>query len=352
MPNENSRTEAVDSPLELIWNWSYAIDQLKLEDLYKKAKLEQWNADVQLDWTQPVDPAGKILDEERSPFRSMKFFQRLSQSQRDAFNAHNSAHILSQILHGEQGALMVAGELVAAVPDYEAKLYAASQAMDEARHVEVFERYIRKLDRVYPITKPLRAILMMIFETKHWQSKTVGMQVILEGLALGTFINVRAATSCSLLRDLMTYVTKDEARHVAFGNLYLTEKIRDMHPDDRAEVEDFALDMTKRFVAIRRGPDGMQGFDQVLIDSDIDPADFLGSLRQEVAEGFRFQNTPGGVHSFRSLIMPGIMRAGLVSDRVRPEYEAAQIRLFDDVTLLEELEDRGSIGQEQSTTTA
>lgn len=345
MKNDGAgKTESLDSPLELIWNWSYEIGQLKLEDLYKKAKREQWNADVQLDWEQPVDPAGKILDEQRSPFRSMKFFQRLSRTQRDAFNAHNSAHILSQILHGEQGALMVAGELVAAVPDYEAKLYAASQAMDEARHVEVFERYIRKLDSVYPITKPLRSILTMILEAKHWQSKTVGMQVILEGLALGTFVNVRAATSCDLLRDLMTYVTRDEARHVAFGNLYLTEKIRDMHPDDRAEVEDFALDMTRRFVAMRRGPEGMQGFDQVLIDSDIDPDDFLANLRQEAAEGFRFQGAPGSVHSFRSLIMPGIVRAGLVSDRVRPEYEAAQIKLFDDVSLLEELEDRGAIG--------
>jgi hypothetical protein len=341
---DTAAIESLDSPLELVWNWSYEIDQLKLDDLYKKAKREQWNADAQLDWSQPVDPAGKILDEQRSPFRSMKFFQALSQTQRDAFNAHNSAHLLSQILHGEQGALMVAGELIAAVPDYEAKLYAASQAMDEARHVEVFERYIRKLDRVYPITRPLRSILTMILETKHWQSKTVGMQVILEGLALGTFVNVRAATSCNLLRDLMTYVTKDEARHVAFGNLYLTEKIRDMHPDDRAEVEDFALDMTKRFIAIRRGPDGMQGFDQVLIDSGIDPVDFVTHLRQEAAEGFRFESAPGSVHSFRGLIMPGIIRAGLVSDRVRPEYEAAQIKLFDDVSLLEELEDRGGIG--------
>jgi hypothetical protein len=336
-------TEMLESPLELIWNWSYEIGQMKLEDLYKKAKTEQWNADSKLDWSKEVDPAGRILDEERSPLHRMKFFQRLSQKQRQAFNAHNSAHILSQILHGEQGALMVAGELVAAVPDYEAKLYAASQAMDEARHVEVFERYIRKLDRVYPITKPLRTLLTLILEAKHWQSKTVGMQVILEGLALGTFVNVRAATSCDLLRDLMTYVTKDEARHVAFGNMYLTEKIRDMHPDDRAEVEDFALDMTRRFVNMRRGMEGMQGFDQVLIDSDIDPNDFIAALRQEVAEGFRMEGAPGSVHSFRSLIMPGIVRAGLVSDRVRPEYEAAQIKLFDDVSLLEELEDRGGI---------
>src|SRR4029434_1382926 len=152
------------------------------------------NADVEIDWSQPVDPAGKILDAERMAFLKLEFFRKFSRSQMDAFNAHYSAWILSQLLHGEQGALMVAGELVAAVPDHDAKLYAASQAMDEARHVEVFTRYIRKLDKIYPVQPTLRSILEDIMRSPYWQAKTVGMQVILEGLALGTFINVRAAT--------------------------------------------------------------------------------------------------------------------------------------------------------------
>src|SRR5688500_10302990 len=124
--------EAMPSPLEVIWDWSYAIETEKLEELYKKAKRDQWNADVEIDWSQPVDPAGKIPDAERMAFLKLRFFEKFSRSQMDAFNAHYSAWILSQLLHGEQGALMVAGELIAAVPDHEAKLYAASQAMDEA----------------------------------------------------------------------------------------------------------------------------------------------------------------------------------------------------------------------------
>jgi hypothetical protein len=335
--------EAMDSPLELIWDWAYEIEQTRLEDLYIKAKKLQWNADVDIDWDQPVDPAGKILDRERMAVMQMKFFKKLDKSQVDEFNAHNSAWILSQLLHGEQGALMVAGELVAAVPDYEAKLYVASQAMDEARHVEVFARYIRKLDKIYPVQPVLKEILTAIMETPHWQAKTVGMQVILEGLALGTFINVRAATGCNLLRDLLGYVTKDEARHVAFGNMYLTERICDMHPDDRAEVEDFALEATRKVVAMRRGMEGFAGFDQVLRDSGIDPGDFIVALREEVAEGLSFRNMPGGVHTFKGLIMPGIVRAGLVSDRVREGYEQANIRVFDDLSLLQELEDTGGV---------
>src|SRR5258706_9788945 len=176
-----THTDVLPSPLDVIWDWSYAIEQERLDELYKKAKRDQWNADVEIDWSLAVDPAGKILDPERMAFLQLGYFKKFSKSQMDAFNAHYSAWILSNLLHGEQGALMVAGELVAAVPDYEAKLYAASQAMDEARHVEVFSRYIRKLDKIYPVQPTLKAILFEIMSTPHWQAKLVGMQVILEG---------------------------------------------------------------------------------------------------------------------------------------------------------------------------
>ena len=225
--------DKMHSPIDAIWDWSYAIGQNRLHELYVKAKRDQWNADVALDWDTPVDPGGKILDAERMAFLQLAFFKRLDARTRETFNAHYSAWILSQLLHGEQGALMVAGELVAAVPHYEAKLYVASQAMDEARHVEVFGRYIRKLDKIYPVQPVLKSLLFDIMQTPHWQAKMVGMQVILEGLALGTFLNVKAATGCALLRSLLTYVTKDEARHVAFGSLYLTTEIARMHGDDR-----------------------------------------------------------------------------------------------------------------------
>jgi hypothetical protein len=335
--------EKMHSPIDAVWDWSYEVEQQRLEDLYTKAKRDQWNADVAIDWSQAIDPGGKILDAERMAFLKLAFFQRLGPSLLERFNAHYSAWILSQLLHGEQGALMVAGELVAAVPDYEAKLYVGSQAMDEARHVEVFARYIRALDKIYPAQPTLRGILRDILETPHWQAKMVGMQVILEGLALGTFLNVRAATGCNLLRSLLGYVARDEARHVAFGNIYLTSAIASMHPDDRAAVEDFACEATKKTVAMRRGMEGMAGFDQVLVDTDLDPDDFLKSLQAEVAAGFKLSATPGSVHTLKSLIMPGIVRAGLVSDRVRPRYESAGIKLFADTRILEEFEDSGEI---------
>jgi hypothetical protein len=336
-------TEKMHSPIDVIWDWSYEIGQKRLAELYAKAKRDQWNADVALDWSLPVDPGGRILDPERMAFLQLAFFKRLDARQVETFNAHYSAWILSQLLHGEQGALMVAGELVAAVPDYDAKLYVASQAMDEARHVEVFGRYIRKLDKIYPAQPLLAGMLRDLMVTPHWQAKMVGMQVILEGLALGTFLNVKAATGCALLRSLLTYVTKDEARHVAFGSIYLTTEIARMHADDRAAVEDFACDATKKMVSMRRGMEGMAGFDDVLVESGIDPTEFIAAVREEVAAGFQLSATPGNVHTVRSLIMPGIVRAGLVSDRIRPRYEEAGIKLFADTRVLEEFEDSGEV---------
>ena len=336
-------TETTPSPLTATWEWTNEVEPKKLAELYAKAKRDQWNADVALDWATPVDPGGRILDGERMAFLKLAFFAKLGKTQLETFNAHYSAWILSQLLHGEQGALMVAGELVACAPDYEAKLYVGSQAMDEARHVEVFARYIRRLDKIYPPQPTLKSILVDIMGAPHWQSKMVGMQVILEGLALGTFINVRAATGCALLRSLLGYVTRDEARHVAFGNIYLTTEIARMHPDERAAVEDFACAATKKTVAMRRGIEGMAGFDQVLVDSGLDPADFIASLHAEVAAGFKLSATPGNVHTLKSLIVPGIVRAGLVSDRVRPRYEAAGVKLFTDTRILEEFEDSGEV---------
>jgi hypothetical protein len=335
--------EKMRSPIDAVWDWSYEVEEARLEELYAKAKRDQWNADVAIDWSTPVDPSGKILDSERMAFLKLGFFQKLDRRTLEGFNAHYSAWILSQLLHGEQGALMVAGELVACVPDYEAKLYVGSQAMDEARHVEVFARYIRRLDHIYPAQPALLSILEDIVETPFWQAKMVGMQVILEGLALGTFINVRAATGCSLLRSLLGYVTRDEARHVAFGNIYLTTEIARMHADDRASVEDFACEATRKTVSMRRGVEGMAGFDQVLVESGLDPDDFLRSMRAEVAAGFKLSATPGSVHTLKSLIVPGIVRAGLVSDRVKPRYQEAGIKLFDDTRVLEEFERSGEV---------
>ncbi|MBT4169739.1 MAG: hypothetical protein HOE05_16500, partial [Rhodospirillaceae bacterium] len=97
-----------ENAMQIAWNFKYDVSDQKLQDLYRRAKQNQWDSDAQLDWEQTVDPSRPLVNEAQSTYCRMPFFKKLSQSQQDAFNAHSTAQLLSQFLHGEQGALMTA----------------------------------------------------------------------------------------------------------------------------------------------------------------------------------------------------------------------------------------------------
>ena len=302
-PRWSDTAESIPSRLDVVWQWSYEIDIETLRRLYAKAKRDQWNADVEIDWDREIDPAVDLLDSERMPFRTTRFWEKLSKTQKETFAAHNAAYMLSQFLHGEQGAMMVAAALVHAVPDYEAKLYAATQTMDEARHVEVFERYLKKLDKIYPIDTALRDLLDDTLGQESWVNMLIGMQMIVEGLALGSFINMHEATQEPLFRDLLGYVIKDESRHVGYGNVYVRRAVEDMHPDELAAAEDFAFEafalMRKSRFSSGAGMGQRPVYEQVLCDSGIDPADFTNAMIEEYQGGWRPKALPGQIHTFK-----------------------------------------------------
>ncbi len=338
-------TQRYHTPLDVCWQFSYEINIDQLRRLYSMAKRQQWDAEVHIDWSRAVDPSADILDTERMPFKETKFWNRLSKSQRETFAANNAAYALSQFLHGEQGALMVAAALTHAVPDYEAKLYVATQTMDEARHVEVFERYIRKIGKIYPIETFLKEVIDRTLTHDNWICMCVGMQMIVEGLALGSFTNMMEATNEPLFRQLIEYVIKDEARHVAYGNVYVKEAIADLHPDSLAEAEDFAFEALTLMRKARFGSSNGQGqiatgiFGNVLRDSGIDPKDFMKGMAEEYMSGWRPKALPGQIHTFKDLMMPALVRVGLVgTDRIRKKYEEAKVQMFDDLSLLQKIE--------------
>jgi hypothetical protein len=167
------------------------------------------------------------------------FIRALAPEKRKQLSTMRSAWTLSQFLHGEQGALLCCGQLVDVVPDIDGKLYAATQVVDEARHVEVFHRYIKRLDRVYPITPGLQQVLNAILQADMWQMKCVGMQIIVEGLAMGSFKIMKEGTRDELLRRIVELTAQDEARHVSYGLIYEGELPR--MPDKDASGRDFAL---------------------------------------------------------------------------------------------------------------
>ena len=341
--------DAYETAMEISWNFDYEMGIEKLRNLYAKSKKAQWDAAEDIDWSLPVDPSKPILDDERFGFGMMPFVQRLSKSQQETFRAHVGGQRLSQFLHGEQGALMTAAALTHAVPDYEGKLYAATQTMDEARHVEVFERYLRKLALVYPMSPWLKQLIDATLQADHWVKIAIGMNMVVEGLALGAFHNMRRQTACDLMRSIVEGVLRDESRHVAFGNVYVGKTLSEMNEDEREDVADFAYEALMLMVrASGRSPDGkVDGppqpdptFRLVLENSGIEPADFLAGVKEARAQGVQFDQPPGSIHSYKDLMMPALVRVGAITERIRAKLAAQGLHIFEDATVLESLEDR------------
>jgi hypothetical protein len=328
------------TPMEICWQFAYAIDSEKLKALYSKAKQYQWDAEANLDWNLRVDPSRPIIDDDVSTgVMRVPLIQKLSGSQRETLLAHLAAHRLSQFLHGEQGALMTAAALTHAVPDYQAKLYAATQTMDEARHVEVYARYIQRLAIVYPMTDVLKNIIDRTLAAGHWVKTAIGMNMIVEGLALASFHNMLRVTPCQLLRDILRGVLRDESRHVAFGSLYVSEAIQAMHPDEREDVADFAFEVvTLMRNARRRGAPPDPGFLSVLDNSQIDRDDFWKSLAELMSSGERVELPRDQVHPFKHLMMPALVRVGVITERARERYRAEGIPIWEDRSTLDAFE--------------
>jgi hypothetical protein len=227
--------------------------------------------------------------------------------------------MLSQFLHGEQGALLCCGQLVDSVPSVEGKLYAATQVMDEARHVEVFHRYLGLLDRSYPVLNGLKNVLDAILAAETWQAKCVGMQIMVESLAMGTFRNMMVQADDPILQNIVRLTAQDEARHVAFGILSLSEEIPKMPEEDRVALEDFAL----AAIGILRGGGDGRGVNvaQSIIDAGIDPVEMRNAIakEREEATGMPFETEQKSVvHEY---MVPNLEKVGLISARIRPKYE-------------------------------
>jgi hypothetical protein len=334
--------DVLKSPMEICWQFAYEIDSDKLKTLYSKAKKYQWDAEADLDWNYTVDPSRPIMEDDAiGGVMRVPLIAKLDGSQRDRLMAHLAGHRLSQFLHGEQGALMTAAALTHAVPDYQGKLYAATQTMDEARHVEVYARYIHKLAIVYPMGVALKRIIDLTLTASHWVKIAIGMNMIVEGLALASFHNMLQVTPCELLRKILQGVLRDESRHVAFGSIYVGDAIKDMQPDEREDVADFAfqiVDLMRR--ARRRDATPDPGFLSVLDNSGIDRTDFWKSVGEMATSGQKFEPPRDQIHPFKHLMMPALVRVGAITERAREKYKAEGIPVWEDRRMLEDFETR------------
>jgi hypothetical protein len=226
------------------FTWEYEDERERLLALYDKGKKQQWDAAVRIDWSQDLDPENpQEVDDRLIPIYGSPMWNRLTDKERIQLRHHQQAHTLSQFMHGEQGALMAAARIVQMVPDLDAKFYAATQVVDEARHVEAYARLLNeKLGIAYPITPGLKSLLETVLTDRRWDMTYLGMQILIEGLALAAFQRIRDFAKNRLAASVNAYVMQDEARHVAFGRLALRDVYPQLNEAERREREEFVVE--------------------------------------------------------------------------------------------------------------
>jgi hypothetical protein len=233
-----------DGNVRIKFNWEYEDGSAELLDLYEKGKNQQWNASTRLDWSAELgedNPMG--LPDETVPIHGTRFWDKMTEKERVWLRWNLQAHQICQFMHGEQGALIATAKIVSTVPDMNAKFYAATQVMDEARHVEAYKRLIHEKFKIaYPITQPLKTLLEQTLSDRRWDLTYLGMQVVIEGLALAAFQRIRDTARNNLAAAVNAYVMQDEARHVAFGRMALRDFYPQLSDAERAEREDFAIE--------------------------------------------------------------------------------------------------------------
>jgi hypothetical protein len=323
---------------EVCFTWDYDARSDELLKLYAKGKKEQWDAESRIDWSLPVDPEDPMqMDDQVVPLYGTALWEKLSAKQRAELRYHSQVFNLSQFLHGEQGALVCAARIVQDVPRIESKFYAATQVMDEARHVEAYRRLLsEKFDFVYPISKPLKTLLEQALGDRRWDFTYLGMQVLIEGLALVAFQRIRDYSKNALCQAVNAYVMQDEARHVAFGRMALRDYYPELTEAERREREEFVIEGSYHLWERFNSPEMWERL-------GYDAKDVLRVL--DGAEGqIRFRKR------LFSRIVPTVRDIGLWSERVQKAYTElggiqyanvdAQAMLDNDAKVAEEFDRR------------
>ena len=233
-----------DGATELHFNWEYDDGSSDLLELYEKGKKQQWDASTRLDWSLELNPDNPMeLKDEAISIYGTDIWNRMTDKERSWLRRELQANSISQFMHGEQGALIATAKIVGTVPDMNAKFYAATQVMDEARHVESYKRLIHeKFKAAYPITESLKNLLEQTLTDRRWDMTYLGMQVLIEGLALAAFQRIRDQAKNNLAASVNAYVMQDEARHVTFGRMALREYYPHLSDAERAEREEFTVE--------------------------------------------------------------------------------------------------------------
>ena len=298
-----------------VFLWDYDRSRDQLVTLYNKAMSSQWNSITELDWSTEVDPEELV---NTSPQQNLTVqiaraaaevpgspFAKWGEKEFVQLGIESLKATMSQFMHGEQGAMIVAAKIVETVPWIDAKYYAATQTMDEARHTEVFAKYLHtKLGEAYPMSPFLEEQIDALMADSRWDIAYLGMQIVIESLALAAFGSMLRATTEPLLKKLLRYVMSDEARHVAFGVLSLAEFYQELSDAELKERQEFLLENTLRSRARSTTPEIWErmglSFDEAL------PSILEGAQKLDTSQFATFQN------GFFAKLVPNVRKLGLL----------------------------------------
>jgi rubrerythrin len=303
----------------------YEGDQPEMRRLYEQAKRDQWNAATDIDWTRPLEGAGGLIADDLVDVHGTKFWDRLSDDQRVELNRRVTRWRLSTLVHGEHGAMLVCSQMVENVHGQDAKLFQATQVVDEARHNEVLQRYLGlRLDgQTYPLAGNVKEIFDTLLGTSAWYLKTIGLQLVAETFAVSLFRMLAESSKDEILREVCRRILGDEARHMGFGMLSLPAVVKEATEAERRDMEDFAVwALVRTLTGIFPRPAYEEmGFSRADIEE-------IKRLRRERAAG-------GDETAFRKFfrrdlhtaLVRNLQKIGLLTERVAPSLEGLGISL-------------------------
>ncbi|NEA54841.1 ferritin-like domain-containing protein [Streptomyces sp. SID13666] len=306
------------APTEALWevtasgaarfSWEYDDGRDRLLALYQKGKDKQWDAVRRIDWDLEVDPYDPLgVPDEALTVYGTRYWDKMDEQNKKDLRRHYASWQFSQFLHGEQGAMVCAARIVESVPDLDAKFYSATQTMDEARHAEIYARFLQeKVGMLYPINDSLQGLLGDTLRDSRWDMPYLGMQVLIEGLALAAFGMLRDTTDKPLPKQILAYIMQDEARHVAFGRMALRDYYQQLSDGELREREEFVIEGCYLMRDRLRGVEVLENFGIPRKDSE------------ELSENSEY------LHLFRKLlfsrIVPCVKDIGLWGPRLQQAY--------------------------------
>jgi hypothetical protein len=301
----------IDVPVSLHWTWDYSGTAEDMRRLYEKGKAGQWNAETDVDWDVKVTNDEWIMNPEASALAQLCKMMGKDEATQKAAAFDEVAFSISQLLHGEQAALQLCGQLTNVCEEMDQKFYAASQVIDEARHIEVLSKFLqRKMGTLYPIGGTLKTLLDILLEAPGMKYKVLGMQTLFEGMAVGIMDMMRRESRSPLFTDILRRVEGDEARHAAFGVLSMRKIVRDSSQEEMHEMEDWAFGILETLNANQQldmlhhlAP--KYGFEPDIIVSAFTKMDNFAEL-----------NSMPYMHT----VVPNLLRLGLITDRTQDHW--------------------------------